>query len=106
MLAHYQNGEAREIGIVYSQFRSAISQSPTYERLLPISGPEGKEGQTKGEDAKAGLGATEYLVEPSRAQLIPLIIQELRRSRRFFTRCWKLSASILRPANDRHGTRQ
>jgi F-type H+-transporting ATPase subunit gamma len=75
MLAAYQSGEAREIGIVYSHFRSAISQTPMYERLLPISGPEGKEGQTRGEDAKAGLGATEYLVEPSRAQLIPLVIR-------------------------------
>src|SRR5690348_8594330 len=36
MLAAYQGGQAREIGIVYSHFRSAISQTPTYQRLLPI----------------------------------------------------------------------
>ena len=75
MLAAYQGGKAREIGIVYSHFRSAISQNPTYQRLLPISGPQGGEGQEQGSAQKAGLGATEYLVEPSRAELIPLVIR-------------------------------
>jgi F-type H+-transporting ATPase subunit gamma len=75
MLAAYQGGQAREIGIVYSHFRSAISQNPTYQRLLPILTPEGGEGQAQGEEQKAGLGATDYLVEPSRAELIPLVIR-------------------------------
>jgi F-type H+-transporting ATPase subunit gamma len=75
MLAAYQGGQAREIGIVYSHFRSAISQTPTYQRLLPISPPAGGEGQEQGGDDKAGLGSTEYLVEPSRAELIPLVIR-------------------------------
>ena len=37
MLNAYQTGQARETGIVYSHFRSAISQVPVYERLLPIA---------------------------------------------------------------------
>ncbi len=73
MLDAYQTGRAREIGIVYSHFRSAISQVPTYEKLLPIAGSQGGEGQTTGSDATAG--STEYLVEPSRAELIPLVIR-------------------------------
>ncbi len=75
MLNAYQTGKAREIGIVYSHFRSAISQIPVYERLLPISGTPGSEGQAQGSDAKEGHGSTEYLVEPSRAELIPLVIK-------------------------------
>ena len=75
MLSAYQTGQAREIGIVYSHFRSAISQVPVYERLLPIAGTQGGEGQSAGNDAKMGAGSTEYLVEPSREQLIPLVIR-------------------------------
>jgi F-type H+-transporting ATPase subunit gamma len=72
MLNAYQTGQAREIGIVFSHFRSAISQVPTYEKLLPLAGSGGEESQTGG-DAKAP--ATEYLVEPSRAELIPLVLR-------------------------------
>jgi F-type H+-transporting ATPase subunit gamma len=75
MLSAYQTGQAREVGIVYSHFRSAISQQPVYERLLPIAGPEGGEGQAEGGHEKPGLGSTDYLVEPSREQLIPLVIR-------------------------------
>jgi F-type H+-transporting ATPase subunit gamma len=75
MLTAYQSGQAREIGIIYSHFRSAISQQPTYERLLPIAGQEGGEGQDEGGHAKVGAAGTEYLVEPSREQLIPLVIR-------------------------------
>ena len=75
MLTAYQSGQAREIGIIYSHFRSAISQQPTYERLLPISGEQGGEGQAEGGHANTGAGGTEYLVEPSREQLIPLVIR-------------------------------
>jgi F-type H+-transporting ATPase subunit gamma len=70
MLNAYQTGQAREIGIVYSHFRSAISQVPVYERLLPIAGTQ-RDGAVG--DAKAAT--TEYLVEPSREQLIPLVIR-------------------------------
>jgi F-type H+-transporting ATPase subunit gamma len=75
MLNAYQTGHAREIGIVYSHFRSAISQVPVYERLLPIAGIQGSEGQGSGDDAEVGHGSAEYLVEPSRAELIPLVIR-------------------------------
>jgi F-type H+-transporting ATPase subunit gamma len=71
MLNTYQTGQAREIGIVYSHFRSAISQVPVYERLLPLAGTQGGEGQT----VRSDTGSTYYLMEPSRAELIPLVIR-------------------------------
>jgi F-type H+-transporting ATPase subunit gamma len=72
MLNAYQTGQARETGIVYSHFRSAISQVPVYERLLPIAESQGGEGAA-GADSKTPT--TEYLVEPSREQLIPQVIK-------------------------------
>ena len=47
MLNAYQSGQAREIGIIYSHFRSAISQVPVYERLLPIAGTQGGRVKTR-----------------------------------------------------------
>ncbi|HTY56476.1 MAG TPA: ATP synthase F1 subunit gamma [Candidatus Binataceae bacterium] len=68
MLAEFRSGKISEAGIVYSRFRSALSQVPTYERILPISNPEPKE-----QDAPAQ--PLEYLIEPSRAELVPVVLQ-------------------------------
>jgi F-type H+-transporting ATPase subunit gamma len=73
MLNAYQTGKARETGIVYSHFRSAISQVPVYERLLPIAENQSAAGQTPVADSTTPT--TEYLMEPSRAELIPLVIR-------------------------------
>jgi F-type H+-transporting ATPase subunit gamma len=63
-LADYRAGEVREASIVYSHFRSALSQRPTFERLLPVELP--------GERAEAPV---DYLIEPSRAELIPMVLK-------------------------------
>ncbi len=73
MLNAFQTGQAREAGIVYSHFRSAISQVPVYERLLPIAENQSGAGQNASGESKAP--ATEYLVEPSREELIPQVIK-------------------------------
>jgi len=39
MLADYRAGAIDEAGIVYTHFKSAISQTPIYERLLPVKPP-------------------------------------------------------------------
>jgi F-type H+-transporting ATPase subunit gamma len=64
MLSEYRAGEVREAGIVYTHFRSAMSQRPTFERLLPIEPPT--------DAAEQGV---EYLVEPSRAELMPVVLR-------------------------------
>jgi len=68
MLAEYRAGRISEAGIVYSRFRSALSQVPTYERILPIGEPE-----AQGQDANQPT--LEYLIEPSRAELVPIVLQ-------------------------------
>ena len=67
MLNEFRAGQFEKPALIYSQFHSALSQRPTYERILPV---ETQEEQTEGV-----AGPTEYLIEPSRAELLPLIIQ-------------------------------
>jgi F-type H+-transporting ATPase subunit gamma len=52
--------EVDGVYILYSQFRSALSQVPTLERILPIEAPVAAEGET----------AREYLFEPDREAVI------------------------------------
>jgi F-type H+-transporting ATPase subunit gamma len=67
MLSEFRAGQFRETAVIYSQFRSALSQRPTYERILPVEA---------GEQPAEGISApVEYLIEPSRADLLPVIIQ-------------------------------
>lgn len=67
VLERWRAGAIAEAGVVYSQFRSAISQRPVYEKLLPVEAPP--------TDGAAAPEATEYLVEPSAAQLIPVVVR-------------------------------
>jgi F-type H+-transporting ATPase subunit gamma len=59
-VALFEAEEVDGVYILYSQFRSALSQVPTIERVLPIEPPA-----AEGEQA-----AREYLFEPSRAAVI------------------------------------
>jgi F-type H+-transporting ATPase subunit gamma len=68
MLADFRAGKIREAGMVYSQFRSALSQRPVYERLLPVPVPEAAESGTP-------AVATQYLIEPSRGELMPVVLR-------------------------------
>jgi F-type H+-transporting ATPase subunit gamma len=67
VLARWRSGAISEAGLVYNVFRSALSQRPTYEKLLPI--------ETPGENGAARLPASDYLVEPSPAQLVPVVLR-------------------------------
>ncbi|HEY2107590.1 MAG TPA: ATP synthase F1 subunit gamma [Candidatus Binataceae bacterium] len=68
MLTEFRAGQFQQTAVIYSQFRSALSQRPTHERILPVEAPG-----TQTADGVAG--PTEYLIEPSRAELLPVIIQ-------------------------------
>ena len=68
-LNEFRTGKVVEAGLVYSQFRSALSQRPTFERLLPVAEKQADES----DDAIAA--PTDYLVEPSRAELVPVVLR-------------------------------
>jgi F-type H+-transporting ATPase subunit gamma len=67
VLERWRIGAISEAGVVYSQFRSAISQRPLYEKLLPI-----EKGTDQPGDAS---GATDYLIEPSVGELVPVVLR-------------------------------
>jgi F-type H+-transporting ATPase subunit gamma len=68
MLADFQSGAISEASIVYTHFQSAMTQKPTYERLLPVAAPEKKAGD---EEAPP----VDYLIEPSPKELVPVIVR-------------------------------
>ncbi len=68
MLADFQSGAIAEASIVYTRFHSALTQKPTYERLLPVPAPEKKAG----EEAAPQI---DYLIEPSPRELVPAVVR-------------------------------
>lgn len=66
ILSDWRTGAIVEAGVVYNAFRSALSQRPTYEKLLPVEPPE-----AAGEPA----ARTDYLIEPSAAELVPVVLR-------------------------------
>jgi F-type H+-transporting ATPase subunit gamma len=61
-VARFLNDEVAAIYVLFSRFRSAISQLPTIERLLPIEAPAASESPR------------EYLFEPDRNAVIESLI--------------------------------
>jgi len=64
LLSEYQSGQVRQAGIAYTTFRSAISMRPVFERLLPVEPPKDE-----------AAGSVDYLMEPSRTELIPVVLR-------------------------------
>ena len=79
VLNDYRTGAIDEAGIVYTKFKSALSQNPTYELLLPVKPPSDsgiKEGaEVEAVISKADAPKIDYLVEPSRAELVPVVLR-------------------------------
>jgi F-type H+-transporting ATPase subunit gamma len=67
VLARWRGGAICEAGLVYNVFRSAISQRPTYEKLLPLD--------SVAENGAMPPPAGDYLVEPSPAELVPVVLR-------------------------------
>ncbi len=69
VLERWRTGVISEAGVVCSQFRSAISQRPIYEKLLPID----KNADSSADQAADSSSATDYLIEPSAGVLVPVV---------------------------------
>ncbi|WP_122630243.1 ATP synthase F1 subunit gamma [Lucifera butyrica] len=63
----FEAGDYDEIYLVYTEFRSAISQQPVTVKLLPVE----ESGQQGGE---AGKGRQEYIFEPSAGEVLGLLL--------------------------------
>ena len=68
VITEFRAGTIVEAGVVYSAFRSAISQRPTYDKLLPIAPP--KPANDGGDTLP-----TDYTIEPSAAELMPVVLR-------------------------------
>ena len=72
LTARFVEGESDAVYLVYSQFRSAISQVPTVVPLLPVAVPE---------DTEASGPTVEYIFEPPQtallAELLPAYLRTL-----------------------------
>jgi F-type H+-transporting ATPase subunit gamma len=68
VIGDFRTGAIAEAGVVYSGFRSAISQHPTYGKLLPV------EPRQPAADGSAAM-PTDYTIEPSAAELMPVVMR-------------------------------
>jgi F-type H+-transporting ATPase subunit gamma len=64
LLGDFRAGECIEAGVVYSRFISPLTQRPTFEKLLPITA-----------DDAAGRPPADYLFEPGREELVPVVLR-------------------------------
>jgi F-type H+-transporting ATPase subunit gamma len=69
IIARFLNGETDAVYILYSRFRSALSQVPTLEKLLPVALTEGSETEAQ--------QMTEYLYEPGVEQLLASLLPRI-----------------------------
>lgn len=94
ILASYRGGEFDAIYLVYNEFKSAIQQTTTVERLIPVSKevPDGVVGVLRHQEA-----ATNYIYEPSeRAILDELIPRHFR---------MQIFRAVLESVASEHGAR-
>jgi F-type H+-transporting ATPase subunit gamma len=69
LIARFINLEIDAVYILYSHFRSALSQVPTLEKLLPVSLSESHDNEPQ--------ELTEYLYEPGVEQLLASLLPRI-----------------------------
>ena len=69
LIVRFLSGETDAVYVLYSHFRSALSQVPTLEKLLPVSVGAASEAETQ--------QMTEYLYEPGVAQLLASLLPRI-----------------------------
>jgi F-type H+-transporting ATPase subunit gamma len=69
IIARFLNGETDCVYILYSRFRSALSQVPTLEKLLPVALTQNSETEAQ--------QFTEYLYEPGVEQLLASLLPRI-----------------------------
>jgi len=69
LISRFSTGDVDAVYIVYSRFRSALSQVPTLEKLLPVTLAETDELQAQQQ--------TEYLYEPGVEQLLASLLPRI-----------------------------
>ncbi|MBI2413857.1 MAG: ATP synthase F1 subunit gamma [Deltaproteobacteria bacterium] len=67
----FLRNELDEVHIIYSQFQSALTQTPVVQKLLPISTPKAEEGKI---EEKKDEMQVEFLFEPSGDEVLSTLL--------------------------------
>jgi F-type H+-transporting ATPase subunit gamma len=93
LIPAFQSGEVDAVYLLYNQFKSAISQTITLVRLLPIEAPAEQGNETRA----GGFLTPEHLYEPSRPALLQHLIP-----RQLAMQIWR---ALLESEASEHGAR-
>jgi F-type H+-transporting ATPase subunit gamma len=91
LIAEFLSGRIDGAFLLYNQFKSAISQTITLTKLLPIEAPPGEQ------QGKGGILTPEHLFEPGRKELLDTLIP-----RQLSTQIWR---ALLESKASEHGAR-
>ncbi len=67
LIESYKVGEFDEIRVIFSEFKSAISQLPVEEVLLPVTLPDAA-------TAESAIGQSDFLFEPNRVEILDKLL--------------------------------
>jgi F-type H+-transporting ATPase subunit gamma len=87
LIARFVDGETDAVYLIYSHFRSALSQVPTVEKILPVALSESQEPEQ----------LTEYLYEPGAEELLSSLLPKITEI--------KIQRALLEAAASEHGAR-
>jgi F-type H+-transporting ATPase subunit gamma len=87
LIARFVDGETDAVYLLYSHFRSALSQVPTVEKILPVTLSESQEPEQ----------LTEYLYEPGAEQLLSSLLPKITEI--------KIQRALLEATASEHGAR-
>jgi F-type H+-transporting ATPase subunit gamma len=87
LITRFVDGEIDAVYLIYSHFRSALSQVPTLEKILPVALSETKETEQ----------LTEYLYEPGAEELLSSLLPKITEI--------KIQRALLEATASEHGAR-
>jgi F-type H+-transporting ATPase subunit gamma len=87
LITRFVDGETDAVYLIYSHFRSALSQVPTVEKILPVALSETQEPEQ----------LTEYLYEPGAEELLSSLLPKITEI--------KIQRALLEAAASEHGAR-
>jgi F-type H+-transporting ATPase subunit gamma len=87
LISRFVDGETDAVYLIYSHFRSALSQVPTLEKILPVALSEARETEQ----------LTEYLYEPGAEELLSSLLPKITEI--------KIQRALLEATASEHGAR-
>jgi F-type H+-transporting ATPase subunit gamma len=87
LITRFVDGETDAVYLIYSHFRSALSQVPTVEKILPVALSETQEPEQ----------LTEYLYEPGAEELLSSLLPRITET--------KIQRALLEATASEHGAR-